>query len=95
MLFTAFFLLVEVTIRSKIRFQKPKITISLKSTFPLEGKKLTGDSVKWREKIVCTSWKISFPLARMSFFSQNCFFLIPVMVSTSSKIALTKKYCFH
>ena len=31
----------------------------------------------------------------MSSFSQNCFLLIPKMVSASSEIALTKKYCFH
>ena len=38
--------------------------------------------------------KISCPLARISSFFQNYFLLIPIMVSTSSKIALTKKILF-
>ena len=37
------------------------------------------------------SQKINCPLARMKSFSQNRFLLIPITVSTSSKIALTKK----
>ena len=45
--------------------------------------------------MVFTSWRISCPLARMSCYSQNCFLIIPIMASTSSEIALTKKYCFH
>ena len=40
------------------------------------------------------SQKISCPLAIMSSFSQNCFLLIPIMVSTSSEIALAKKIQF-
>ena len=47
------------------------------------------------KKMISTNQKISCPLARMSPFSQNCFFLIPIMVSTSSAIALAKKHCFH
>ena len=38
--------------------------------------------------------KISCTLARISSFFQNYFPLIPIMVSTSSKIALTKKILF-
>ena len=38
-----------------------------------------------------TTEKISCTLARISSFFQNYFPLIPIMVSTSSKIALTKK----
>ena len=53
---------------------------------------MTGVSEKWREKMFSTSRKITCPLARMSSFSQNCFPLIPIMVSTSSE-ALTKAYC--
>ena len=45
--------------------------------------------------MISTSQKVSCTLAIMSCFSQNCFFLIPTMVSTSSKIVLTKIYCFH
>ena len=37
------------------------------------------------------SRKLSSPLGRMSLFSQNCFLLIPIMVSASSEIGLTKK----
>ena len=47
-------------------------------------------SKKGRKKMFSTSRKISCPLGRMSCFSQNCFLLIPIMVSSSSKIALTK-----
>ena len=39
--------------------------------------------------------KINCPLARMSSLSQNCFLLIPIMVSASSEIALTKKHYLH
>ena len=39
LLFRTFFLLVEIIISSKICFHQPKIRISLKNTFPLDGKK--------------------------------------------------------
>ena len=81
-LFTAFF-------SSKIRFNKAEIRISLKNTFPLDGKKSCSCLRKMeRKKMFCTIQKISFPPARMSSFSKNYFRLIPVMVSTSSEIAL-------
>ena len=51
--------------------------------------------LKNEEKMISTSQHIRFPLARMSSFFQNRFLLIPMMVSTSSEIALIKKYCFH
>ena len=50
---------------------------------------------KRRKKNISTSQKINCPLARMSFFSQNCLLHIPIMVSTNNEIALTKNYCFH
>ena len=81
-LFTAFF-------SSKIRFNKAEIRISLKNTFPLDGKKSCSCLRKMeRKKMFCTIQKISFPPARMSSFSKNYFRLIPMMVSTSSEIAL-------
>ena len=49
---------------------------------------------KKKKKIVPTSQKISCLLARISCFSENCLFLIPITFSTSSKIALTKKTLF-
>ena len=52
-------------------------------------------SKKIEKKVISTSLKVRCPLAIMSSFSQNCFLLIPIMVSSSSEIALTKKYCFH
>ena len=54
---------------------------------------LAAISEKWR-KIISTGRKSSFPPARISCFFQNCFLLIPIMVSTSSKIVLTKKILF-
>ena len=54
---------------------------------------LAGASKKWKEKMVSTSQKISCPVARISSFL-DCLLLIPIMVSTSSKIALTKKILF-
>ena len=44
--------------------------------------------------MISTGRKISFPPARISSFFQNYFYLILIMVSTSSKIALTKKILF-
>ena len=82
LLFTAFVLLVEIIISFKLRFHYPKIRSSLKNTFPLDGEKMTGFSEKWTKKMISTSPKNSCPLARMSSFSQNCFLLIPIMVST-------------
>ena len=72
---------------------------------PLEGKtseqkKTVSKDYQWQEslkneeKLVSTSQKISCPLARINSFFENCFFLIPIMFSTSSKIALTKKILF-
>ena len=43
------------------------------------------------KKMVSNRRKISYPLARIRFFLENCFSLIPIMVSTSRKIALIKK----
>ena len=87
LLFTNFFLLVETIISSKIRFEK----------YFSSRRKKTGRCLRKMEKktMVFTSRKINCPLARISSFSQNCFLFIQIMVSTSSEIALTKKYCFH
>ena len=49
-------------------------------------------SEKWRKRMVSTSREISFPLAKIRSFFENCFLLIPIMVSTRRKIALTKRY---
>ena len=46
------------------------------------------------KKMISTGRKISFPPARISSFFQNYFYLILIIVSTSSKIALTKKILF-
>ena len=54
---------------------------------------LAAISEKWR-KIISTGRKSSFPPARISCFFQNCFLLIPIMISTSSKIVLTKRILF-
>ena len=86
LLFTAFFLLVEAIISHKDFLEK---------SFSTRRRKTGRDPQKMEKKMVSTSRKISCPLARMSSFSQNCFFFIPKMVSTTSEIALTKKYCFH
>ena len=40
-----------------------------------------------------TSQKISCPVAIICFFFENCFPLIPIMASTSRKIALKNKHC--
>ena len=40
-----------------------------------------------------TSEKISCPVAIICFFFENCFPLIPIMASTSRKIALKNKHC--
>ena len=40
------------------------------------------ESLKNGKKMISTSQKNSYPLARMSSLSQNCFLLIPIMVST-------------
>ena len=45
------------------------------------------------KKMVFISQKISCPLATIS-SSLDCLLLIPIMVSTSSQIALTKKILF-
>ena len=68
-----------------------KLRISLKITFPIDAKKLSGVSGKWRKKMVSNSREISCPIARISFFFENCFLLISIMVSTSRKIVLIKK----
>ena len=47
-----------------------------------------------KKKLVSTSQKISCPLARINSLFENCLFLIPIMFSTSSIIALTKKKLF-
>ena len=39
--------------------------------------------------------KNDFLLPENQFYTSNNFFLILIMVSTSSGIALTKKFCFH
>ena len=53
---------------------------------------ITGKSLsKMEKKVMPDSQKLSCPLGRMSLFSQNCFLLIPIMVSASSEIGLTKK----
>ena len=58
-----------------------------------QGLSRAGVSEKW-EKLVSTSQKISCPLARINSLFENCLFLIPIMFSTSSIIALTKKTMF-
>ena len=66
----------------------------IEKTFPLDKKTITGRSLwKIEKKMVFTSQKISCPLARISPFL-DCLLLISIMVSTSSKIALTKKILF-
>ena len=67
---------------------RPKKAITGRSLWKMKKKK------KKKKKIVPTSQKISCLLARISCFSENCFFLIPITFSTSSKIALTKKTLF-
>ena len=52
---------------------------------------LAGFYGKLRKKMVSTSWKINGALARINFFFENFFLLIPIMVFTSRKIALIKK----
>ena len=47
-----------------------------------------------QKKMACPSRKTSCPLARMSSFFENCFLVILIMVSTSSKMALTKEILF-
>ena len=84
----------EAITSSKIYYLWPKVRIFLKSTMPLDSKKLAIVSKKWRKKMFFNSQKINCPLARMKSFSQNRFLLIPITVSTSSKIALTKKNTF-
>ena len=46
------------------------------------------------EKMVSTSQNVSCPLASISSFFKNCFLLITIMVSTSRRLALTKKILF-
>ena len=66
----------------------------IEKTFPLDKKTITGRSLwKIEKKMVFTSQKISCPLARINPFL-DCLLLISIMVSTSSKIALTKKILF-
>ena len=45
------------------------------------------------KKMASNSREISCPLARVGFFFENCFLLIPTMLATSRKIAVIKKYC--
>ena len=57
-------------------------------------KTITGRSLlKMEKKMVFTSQKISCPLATISSFL-DCLLLFPIMVATSSQIALTKKMLF-
>ena len=57
-------------------------------------KTITGRSLlKMEKKMVFTSQKISCPQATISSFL-DCLLLFPIMVATSSKIALTKKMLF-
>ena len=54
----------------------------------VEKEFITGKSLwKIEKKMISTSQKISF--------FQNCFLLIPIMISTSSEIELTKKVLFQ
>ena len=93
LLFTAFFclwkpLLAFFTVRKK--------GFSCKVVFHYTEKELAGTFKRCRKKkMIYTSRKISCQLARISSFYQNCFLLIAIMFSTSIKIPLTKKYCFH
>ena len=84
----------EAITTSKIYYLLPKVRVFLKNTISLDGKKLAMVSKKWRKKMFSNNQKINCPLARMRSFSQNRFLLIPITVSTSSKIALTKKNTF-
>ena len=69
--------------------------ILLKKKFLLDGTKLSLAGVCEKcKKMFCTAQKISCPLTRITSFFQNYFLLIPIMVSTSSKIVLTKKILF-
>ena len=52
------------------------------------------ESLNSREKMVSATQKISCPLAIISCFFENCFLPIPIMASTSRKIALIKKALF-
>ena len=76
---------------------KPELIILLKKKFLLDGKELSLAGVCEKCKTVFfTTQKISCPLTRITSFFQNYFLLISIMVSTSSKIVLTKKkYCFY
>ena len=57
-------------------------------------KTITGRSLlKMEKKMVFNSQKISCPLATISSFL-DCLLLFPIMVATSSQIALTKKMLF-
>ena len=60
---------------------QPKIRISLKNTFPLDGKKIAGVSEKWEKNGFHYPEK-QLSTRRISSFSQNCFLLIPIIVST-------------
>ena len=76
-------------------FHQPEWRISLKKTFPLDGK-ITGRSL-WKvegEKWFPLVRKSQLSLARLSSFFENCLLLIPIMLSTSSNKALTKKILF-
>ena len=66
--------------------------ILLKKKFLLGGKKLSLAGVCEKCKTMFfTTQKISCPLIRITSFFKNYFLLISIMVSTSSKIVLTKK----
>ena len=97
---------VTVTARRKNRCAKKKrfplvrksiSTSRNESPFFLRFHKRQKKNYRWQklmkngEKMVSSSQKINLPLATISFFFLFCFLLIPIMVSTNSKIALNKK----
>ena len=46
------------------------------------------------KKMVSNSREISCPQAKVGFYFENCFLLIPIMLATGRKVAVIKKYCF-
>ena len=64
----------------------------MKESFSLDGKKIITGRSLWKivKNTVSTSQKISCPPGRISSFFENYFPLIPIMASTSRKIALIK-----
>ena len=74
------------------------VSTSLNEGFRWKRRKINyhwQESLKYVEKNDFHQPENQLSTSKKSSFSQNCFLLIPIMVSTSSEIALTKKYSFH